>query len=345
MKILYLVELFPKNITGGVESRYYYLTKYLRVLGCNVQIISRSNKWDFSSWSSVFSRFLYLILGTILAIKSDFDLIEGTNYTNYLIASIAGLIKRKSVFFCYHDVLLGSWIKNVGPIGIIGEIAERIILKLPVTKYIAVSEVTKNKLVEFGIKPNKIEVVHNGIDPEEFKITKAPKKLDIICVSRLVSYKHVEDLILAVKKAGFTLGIIGQGPEREKLDKLGGKVKFFGFIAKHEDVLATISSAKVYCSPSTVEGFGITAIEAAALGVPMVLADIPAFREVSKNGQGTLFFEPRSITDLTIKLQKLLKDKKLSAKKSNEAKILSKNYFWPDLAIKLLQNYENCLYH
>lgn len=340
MRILYLVELFPKDgeskITGGVESRYFYLQKYLQKLGCEVNIISRSDKWEYSSWSSIISRFLYLIVGTIKAFFSNFDIIEGTNYTNYPIAWLVGVIKRKPIVFCYHDVFIGTWVINTGVIGIIGEICERIILRFPVDKYIAVSETTRMKMIKNGVDPNKITVIHNGIEPTKIRNT---KRAGLICVSRLIGYKHVEQVVRAANKLKVNLTVIGQGPEFQKLKKMARTANFLGLVPDHKEVLKKIAQAMVFCSASKVEGFGISAIEAASLGTPMVLSDISAFKEITDNGKGALLFKEQTELDQCIK--KILNDKKLWLKKSKEAKIIAKKYYWSDLSRKVLKVYEN----
>ena len=168
MKIVCLTEFFPKTddgeITGGVEARCFYVSKYLKDFGHKVTIISRPpNLWTTANWQSLPERLVYTIKIVIQGLRTDFDIVEGTNYTNHLVAAFLGFIKQKPVVCWYADVFAGAWIKNVGPVGIIGEIAERILFKIPFVNYIAISQTTKNKLIKNGVPEEKISVVYCGV--------------------------------------------------------------------------------------------------------------------------------------------------------------------------------------
>ena len=176
-------------------------------------------------------------------------------------------------------------------------------------------------------------------------------KYDVCAVSRLLKYKHLDDLI-AISKSfwpspesiDLKVAIVGQGPEESKLKQMASKnVHFFGFVKKHEDVLKIMASSRVFCHPSTVEGFGIVVIEAMSLGIPAVVADIPVMREITHHGQGVLFFEPENRVDLSIKLQNLLADKKLYNQKVLEAKKLAKEYSWEKIAGQTEEVYESLI--
>jgi glycosyltransferase involved in cell wall biosynthesis len=98
------------------------------------------------------------------------------------------------------------------------------------------------------------------------------------------------------------------------------------------DLIKLLKSSTIFCLPSQVEGFGISTIEAAAAGVPYVVSDIDVFREITRNGQGGLLFDTNSISDLASKIQRLLKDHSLYAKKVIEGYKLAARYQWQDVA-------------
>jgi glycosyltransferase involved in cell wall biosynthesis len=247
--------------------------------------------------------------------------------------------------------------KNIGPAGVIGELVERIVLLLPVDKYIAISETTKEKLVKAGVKKNKIEIVYCGVDEEEIEkvhLKKTPKKYDLSSVSRLVAYKRISDLISAIhlllsKHPKITAAIIGQGPEKKFLEEqvrqlgLADQIIFFGHVKNHASVLETISSSKIFCFPTSAEGFGIAPIEAAALGVPSVLSSIPVLKEISHNGESGLVFEKGDPNDLAKKIELLMTDNALYQKKSKAAINLSKQYSWEKISGQTLAIYKELL--
>jgi glycosyltransferase involved in cell wall biosynthesis len=97
---------------------------------------------------------------------------------------------------------------------------------------------------------------------------------------------------------GIRLGIVGDGPERDRLRKLAAdlglreRVDFLGFVEDHDEVLAQMRAATVFCSPSTREGFGITVVEAMAAGCAVVAADHPESAVGEVVGDAGILVEP-----------------------------------------------------
>ena len=107
--------------------------------------------------------------------------------------------------------------------------------------------------------------------------------------------------------------VIGQGPERQRLERLAKELG----VADRVDFRRVRRSPRrgafhrrrgrgVTCSASEVEGFGIALVEAMALGVPYVVSDIPAFREVSGGGIGGALAAPGDPSAFAAALQRLL---------------------------------------
>lgn len=350
MKILLLTEFFPTSdrgeITGGVEARCFFVSKYLRQKGHKVLVLARPTSgsiWQPPIWQSVPERIIFTAKTVLRSLSMDFDIVEGTNFSNHLVAALVGFIKQKLVVCWYPDVFLGRWQKIAGSVGFLGEIAERTLFILPFINYIAISESTKSKLIKSGVNRSKIKVIYCGVDRDEIsKIPKGIKKYDVCAVSRFLPYKRLDWLIKAAGK--FKVVIVGQGPEQDKLQKMSdSNVEFPGHIPEHRKVLEIMASSRIFCHPSVVEGFGIVVIETAALGVPYVAADIPVIREVTHDGLGGLLFKKDDINDLKRKIITLLSDKKLYTQKVKEAKTLAKNYGWKEIASQTEQIYENLL--
>jgi glycosyltransferase involved in cell wall biosynthesis len=354
MKVLWLTDYYDPTdagkIPGGVEARCYYVAKYFPK-NIFLKVISRpADQWRPAGVSAIPERLFFTFNLLLDGLTTDFDLVEGTNYSNYLIAWLLGVLKGKPVVFWYADVFIGQWIKNMGLIGVAGEAAERLTLMAPGVKYIAISEVTKAKLVRSGIKPEMVTVIGCGVDRQEIsKIIKekVTKKYDIVAVSRLVPYKRVDDLIQAVallKKIfpKIKVAIVGEGPEKINLAKLtdrlglGLNISFLGRIEKHEDVLRIIASGQVFCHPSVVEGYGIVVAEAMALKVPYVASDIEVIGEITNNGKGGALFRPKDVQNLAEKLT--------AVRSSPKRKLFSINS-WRDVAVETEKQYENLLYH
>lgn len=348
MRLLWLTDFFPKSengeITGGVEARCFFVKRHLESRGANVKIIARlttGKTWLPPSLASVPERIIFTLTSIIKGLQEDFDIVEGTNFATYTSAWLIGFLKSKPVVFWYPDVFLGNWVENTGFSGYIGELVEKIILKLPVKKYIAISKQTREKLIDNGVNPNKIQVIYCGITPAT--IPKTENIYDVCAVSRMLPYKRLDDLILASNKLQLKTVILGRGPESERLKDLAGStITFFDYLPKHSDVLRLISSAKVFCHPSKVEGFGISVLEAMNLAKPVVVSDISIMHETTAD-KGVIFFEPENIKDLGAKLSKILNDRVLYKKKSKEAQARSGLFNWYDISTQTLDLYKNIL--
>ena len=364
-KVAILLEFFPTKgtTTGGYETRYYYLLKYLRDKFDITLITSKQKEGrelegvkikrvfeiPYSNKGYLLDRFKLAYKMYKEAVKDKYDIIEGGNFLSYLPANFAARKLNCKKIATYHEVWIGNWINYKGlKTGIFGEIWERINLRLNWDKIISVSNFTKKKLIEQGIIPEKIEVIPNGINLEEFKKIKA-KKFDrptIIYIGRLVDYKRVDILIKAthlIKKEikDIQCLIIGQGDERKNLEKLvksldlQNNIKFLGYVPSFEETIKLRKSSHIFVTPSTLEGFGISILEAMASKIPYICSDLEVFKEITENGKGGLFFKKNNFNNLAKKILLLLKDKELYKKKIIEAQNYVKKYDWKEIAKKV----------
>ncbi|MBW2970725.1 glycosyltransferase family 4 protein [Candidatus Woesearchaeota archaeon] len=379
MRIVIVTEYFPSSakgeITGGVEARAFFVARELAkrhqvTVVCsrrpgqrkkdsylNIKVERVGPVYEYTPTGHLIKRVIFGFAAISKArrlCRANFDVIDGYSYLCYPAAILAS--KKTRRFLTYHEVWLDSWKKNTLRFaGILGELAERIVLwltKITGIRVISVSGFTKGRLEEHGILPDKISVVANGVNLERFKLKVGKKfKHPTICyVGRLVEHKRVDDLINAFvivrrKVKDLKLIIVGDGSAKTKLELLVKKlglsehIEITGYFKSYDEVVIALKKSHVFCSPSVVEGFGITVVEAAASGVPFVISDIEPFREVSKGGKGGLLFRQRDIADLAKKLEMLLKDKKLYERCKKEGKKLASEYGWQEIAKKIEEVY------
>jgi len=252
--------------------------------------------------------------------------------------------RKRPIIPTIHDVYRDTWLQKYGSKGCLMSIFEKIMLKLPYNKIITVSNSSKSKLIDCGVPSEKIEVIPNGVDLEEFNRVRVKKseKPRIIYVGRLIGYKHVDDLILAFSKLDLDaeLYIVGDGPERNKLEFLAKKhvaknrVVFTGFVDEKRKI-ELIKSSHVLVLPSTTEGFGIVLIEAMAAKTPVIATNIPAPRELLGNEDFGLLFEPRNVEELARKLKYLLENTRANRKFSRKGyELVKKEFCWDEIAEK-----------
>jgi glycosyltransferase involved in cell wall biosynthesis len=127
-----------------------------------------------------------------------------------------------------------------------------------------------------------IVTVPLGVDVDTlFAVAPHEQKSDVIFAGRLLPNKNVELLVRAVKlvkrtKPDLRCLIVGNGPERERLEqlvaelKLENNVTFYNFLEDHNELYGLMKSSKMFVLPSVREGFSLVSIEANACGIPVI---------------------------------------------------------------------------
>ncbi|MER7987174.1 glycosyltransferase family 4 protein [Streptomyces noursei] len=152
---------------------------------------------------------------------------------------------------------------------------------------VAVSDSTAAALRDLGVAPDRIRLVHNGVEEPGPLVPEAPEPL-FLAMGRLVEYKRIDLLLRLWERVrpvtGGRLVIVGDGPERARLTALAGPdVTFTGRIPeqqKHQ----LLCSAWLLLHPSLVEGWGLVVMEAAARRTPTLGFDIPGLRDSVEDG-------------------------------------------------------------
>lgn len=168
-------------------------------------------------------------------------------------------------------------------------------------RVIAVSGYTKNILMKhYGIPKDKISVVHNGIDPTQYNLSALQngglyemKKLGykiVLFVGRITLQKGVDYLLGAAQRVlkynpKVIFVIAGSGDMQHQIIEqtaslgLSGNVLFAGFL--RGDALSEVyKTADLFVMPSVSEPFGLTALEAALHGTPVLVSKQSGVSEV-----------------------------------------------------------------
>lgn len=153
---------------------------------------------------------------------------------------------------------------------------------------VAVSPSTAHALRGIGVPRERIRVVHNGVAEPGPRAPRSPEPL-FVAVGRLVEYKRIEVLLRLWERVrpvtGGRLVIVGDGPERDRLERLAGPdVRFTGHVSEAEKH-RLLCAAWLLLHPSAVEGWGLVVTEAAARQTPAVAFDVPGLRDSVRNGE------------------------------------------------------------
>jgi glycosyltransferase involved in cell wall biosynthesis len=369
--LLVMTEFFPLNpgdaVTGGVEQRVSQIvTRLAADRRTDVTVLcsrqpGQPKTHDFAGAHVIRCGFAYPysnsghIIKRLLLAKAMFwkglfcrpkpTLVEGTNFISYLPAALVGMLRRVPRIATYHECWIGQWVRNKGLLtGGFGALWERLSLLVGFDAIISVSSATQQQLTEHGVKATA--VIPNGVSLDDFKHIRHPpvdgkKRPTISFAGRLVPGKRVDVLLRAAaivqhKVKGLHVVIIGDGPERQKLEtlarELGVDAMFCGFVRSSQVMREIIAASDVFCLPSEVEGFGITVVEAMACGVPVVVADIPPLREVVADGKAGLLARAGDPAMTATALQRVLTDKKLASTLVVEGKKRLAVYNWDSIA-------------
>ncbi|GHD92481.1 glycosyltransferase family 4 protein [Streptomyces naganishii] len=153
---------------------------------------------------------------------------------------------------------------------------------------VAVSPSTARALRALGVERDRIRVVHNGVAEPGPHTGRSPEPL-FVAVGRLVEYKRIDLLLRLWERVrpvtGGRLLIVGDGPERGRLEELAGPaVRFTGRVGEAEKH-RLLCAAWLLLHPSAVEGWGLVVTEAAARGTPAVAFDVPGLRDSVADGE------------------------------------------------------------
>lgn len=205
-------------------------------------------------------------------------------------------------------------------------------------KVITVSESSQNEIVKTGIsKLDSISIVNPGIEatPKIYKKSPFPT---ITYLGRLKAYKNIDVAIKSFAQINkylraSRLWIIGEGENAGNLrdlviqNNLTDKVTFFGKVSDEEKT-RLLSESWVMVQPSSLEGWGITVLEANACKTPVVASDTKGLRDSIVDGKTGILVKVRDVKGFTRTIRKVLKSPILRNKLSKDAYTWSQKFSW-----------------
>ncbi len=223
-------------------------------------------------------------------------------------------------------------VRDLTPLGL----AERMIAKRT-DAIAAVSHAVENALVEGSLAQNKVRVIHNGIDTERFRPTLTPAEIRaklslppetplVAVVAQLTPWKGHDVLLRAwaqLKTQGNPAVLLVMGsalhPEdrswENELKRLANELDLAGsvrFLGRHEDVASIVGAVQAVAVPSRAEPFGRVALEAMALGKPVIGTRAGGLPEVVDDGVTGLLVEPDDAPALADAIGRVLGDPQLA---------------------------------
>lgn len=247
---------------------------------------------------------------------------------------------------------------------------------------IAVSEQMKTDVIEaYGVAPEKVTVIHNGIDPDFYSPTFDNDLLKqyninpdipfVLFVGRITRQKGISQLISAAKyfNANCQIVLCAGAPDTPEIAKeteeLIAKLKanregviLISEMLPREKIKVLYSHARVFACPSLYEPFGIINLEAMSCETPVVGSAVGGIPEIIVEGETGYLIELESISrtdfnpkypeafqqNFAAKVNQLLEDETLATQmgKAGRKKVLEK-FSWASIAKTTYNYYEEVI--
>ena len=235
---------------------------------------------------------------------------------------------------------------------------------------ITVSNAMRENLVSEGFQPEKIHVVHNGVDPEVFDPSRVSKEERmevrerhgvgeddwmILYLGRLVWVKGVENLIQAFRMVtreipNTKLVIVGLGELERRVKEAAREPDIEGRLSYRFEFLPVEEKIRYYAAcdlavfPSLYEPFGIVALEAMSVGKPVVASDVGGFSEMIEDGVTGVKVRPGDAEELASAIERLVEDAELRRALGEAGmRVVRERFSWKVVAEKVLRIYRRVL--
>ncbi|MFY9716475.1 MAG: glycosyltransferase family 4 protein [Thermoplasmata archaeon] len=206
---------------------------------------------------------------------------------------------------------------------------------------------------ELDIIPSIVDLqrFRPGIDSSSLRgDLRLDEKRVIAFTGRLVPHKGVDVIVHALRELppDVVLLVIGMGPGLPELVSLAARVGVSDRVrfcpsVSDDDLPRYLALAEMFVFPSQnrLEGFGLAAAEAMAMGLPVIVADVPGVREIIEDRREGLLTEPLIASDVARKIRELLDDRSLARRMGAAGRRRAEEHF--ELSIvagRLIRLYE-----
>lgn len=286
-----------------------------------------------------------------IAQKERFDIIHGHDWTSVLACVRARRISGKPYIYHAHALEFDRSGENVN----------RIVYEME--KYgmetsdhvIAVSHYTKENIIQrYGLRPEKVTVVHNAVSRNESEVRARTKKKDgkkiVLFLGRITFQKGPDYFVEAASLVLQSMTEIqfvmaGSGDMMPQMIEkvaglhMGSHFHFPGFL-QGQEVERIYAMSDLYVMPSVSEPFGISPLEAMLYDVPVIISKQSGVAEILHHALKVDFWNVRELAD---KMIALLRHPSLVDEMSAGAREELKNIKWEQTAEKIMAVYKQVL--
>ena len=401
MRIIHVYDgherVFPGE--GSVPTVVYYIAKYTAKKGYDVTVLER--KWvgtdyeegidgikfvrfDLNICSNVSNKEVvydlvrkpsgvlrFVLDRTVFALKAnkylkqnDFDVIHvHLPFAANILINVNRRLREKMVYTAHIGEEKKRFALDSSAPSVLKLFSPDLYLMKRIKKSVVLNEPLKEKLINKGIEEEKLEVVPNGIDVDEFNLSKEEvervkrkyelndDKVVVMFSGSITPRKGVIHLVKAVEMIDddkILLLIVGSpNVDREYakmvvdyVKKKNINAKFTGFVP-YEDLKALYSACDIFVLPSFEEGHGIVLTEALASGKPLIGSNVGGIPMQIRDGWNGFLVEPGNERQLVEKIKYLIEneeERKIMGK--NSRRLAEEVFDWKKIAENYLKVYK-----
>lgn len=147
------------------------------------------------------------------------------------------------------------------------------------------------------------EVIYPPVNVDEVELSGRDEGF-LLVASRMLAYRRLDLVVGACRRLGRRLVLVGDGPERPRLEAMAGpETTFLGHVGR-ASVLEMFASCSAYVVPG-VEDFGIAPVEAMAAGKPVIAFRAGGATETVVDGVTGVFFDDATVESLASAIESL----------------------------------------
>ncbi len=372
MRVLFVLDFFPPHI-GGAETLFDNITKRVAAKGIDVDIVTQKLPGTASSEVSE-NRRIHRVISPFrhsFALTAAPKCVELARKSDVVhAATLGGLATTMQIERFFRKPVVSTFFEVWGklflrlqkpPMSVINYSIETLSLR-HYKDHIstAISAFTRKRLLENGFDGKKTRVIYPGIDKNLFNKKASPscktdspsilyfgrpgvaKGLPFLIKAVAIVSRKIPDIALMMLIAKKPLG------EYKKIVNMAEQMGLQDnvvFIAPRPvaELPGVIRSADACIVPSISEGFGFSAAESLACGVPVIASNAASLPEIIKNGYNGLLSEPENPESIAKNIINVLSDKKLRRRLAGNGPKSVEKFDWDNGTKEYIKVYESAM--
>jgi glycosyltransferase involved in cell wall biosynthesis len=168
---------------------------------------------------------------------------------------------------------------------------------------VAISETVRERIERLWGRD--AEIIHPPVDVEEIQLSRRDDGYFLIA-ARMLAYRRIDHAVQACTKLGKELVVVGDGPERKRLERLAGPTVTFLGAVDRPALVDLLQRCRAYLVPG-IEDFGIAPVEAMAAGKPVIAFGEGGVAETVLDGVTGILYRnqsPEALMDALVELDR-----------------------------------------